>query len=208
MTDLSQTILAKSDQLNADDLIGGKTLTLEITDVRGRESADQPIDIFFKGDNGKPWKPCKSMRRALVFAWGANGKEYVGRSLTLYRDPEVKFGGIAVGGLRISHMSHIDGPMSFPLTASKGSKKIFSVKPLKTQTPAKAPEPEPDNPLLPEEWYALQDRINRAETLSELEEIGAEIKDLSPRMTEAQRQEVRTHYGTRGKYIRSQNANP
>ena len=128
MTSLSSTIKAKSDQLNADDLIGGP-ITIEITRLSGREG-DQPIAINYKGDNDKPWYPCKSMRRVLVFAWGENGNEYVGRKLTLYRDPKVKFGGLEVGGIRISHMSHIDRQITMALTASKANKKPFTVLPL------------------------------------------------------------------------------
>lgn len=204
MTDLSQTIIAKSDQLNADDLIG-RTITVKITNVKGRESADQPIDIHYEGDNGKPYKPCKSMRRVLVYAWGPDGKAYVGRSMTLHRDPEVKFGGIAVGGIRISHMSHIDGPMQFPLTATRGSKKLYTVKPLvQKQEKPPAPEVQPENPLDMEEWYTLQNDINKAETLQDLEKVGEQVKAITDRMTTEQKNEIRLLYGNRGKFIRSQ----
>lgn len=128
MVDMSNTIIAKSDQLNSDDLIG-RSITIKITNVTA-VPGDQPIGIFYEGDDGKPWKPCKSMRRVLVHVWGVDGKEYIGRSLTLYRDPEVKFGGIAVGGIRISHMSHLAAPMQIALTERRGSKKPYVVKPL------------------------------------------------------------------------------
>lgn len=65
MTDLSQTIAPKSDQLNADDLIG-RTMTIKITRVSRMSEPDQPVAIYFEGDSGKPYKPCKSMRRLLV----------------------------------------------------------------------------------------------------------------------------------------------
>lgn len=89
--DLTQTIIAKSDQLNADDLVGADPVTIKITRVQITGSAEQPIAISYEGDNGKPYMPGKSMRRVLVHAWGTDGAVYVGRSLTLYRDPEVKF---------------------------------------------------------------------------------------------------------------------
>jgi hypothetical protein len=50
------------------------------------------------------------MRRVLVAMWGAEASAYVGRSLTLFRDPDVKFGGMETGGIRISHATHIDAP--------------------------------------------------------------------------------------------------
>lgn len=130
MTDLSQTITPKSDQLNADDLIAGPR-TITITKVAGRpNSPEQPIAISFEGDAGKPYLPCKSMRRVLVHLWGNNGEAFVGRCMTLYRDPSVQFGGLAVGGIRISHMSDIDEPVTMALTATRQSRKPYTVRPL------------------------------------------------------------------------------
>lgn len=133
MTDLSLTIAPKSDQLNSDDLISGPR-TIKITRVSGNEGTpEQPINIFFEGDGGKPYRPCKSMRRVLVHVWGRDGNSYVGRSMTIYRDPEVMFGVKKVGGTRISHMSHIDSDMTMALTATRADRKPFTVKPLKVE---------------------------------------------------------------------------
>lgn len=123
------TIAPKSDQLNADDLIG-KTLTITVTKVTMKAGDEQPVSIFFKGDNGKPYKPGKSMRRVLVAVWGADANLYVGKSMTLYRDAAVKFGGLDVGGIRISHMSDLDKQQTIALTATRGVKKGHTVKPL------------------------------------------------------------------------------
>lgn len=129
MTDLAKTILPKSDQLNADDLIGGVTKTIKVTGVN-LIAGDQPIAIHYEGDNGKPYKPGKSMRRVLVNCWGPDGNVYIGRSMTLYRDDKVVFGGVPVGGIRISHLSHIDKEMNMALTVTRTSRKPFVVKPL------------------------------------------------------------------------------
>jgi hypothetical protein len=137
---LAETIIPKSDQLNADDLISG-TITIKVTAIKGSNEPQQPVSINYEGDNGKPYKPCKSMRRVLVSAWGANGAEYVGRSMTLYRDDSVVFGGIAVGGIRISHLSHIDKDLTMPLTVSRTSRKPYSVKRLEVAAPAPTPKP-------------------------------------------------------------------
>lgn len=128
MTDLTQTIIAKSDQLNADDLIG-RTLTVKVTKV-SLAAGDQPIAVNYEGDGGKPFLPCKSMRRVMVKIWGSDGNKYIGRSMTLFRDEKVKFGGLEVGGIRISHMSDITDPVTMALTASKANKKPYTVKPL------------------------------------------------------------------------------
>jgi len=141
MTDpvnIADTIIAKSDQLNADDLMGG-AITIEIARVSGASDRDQPINIHYVGDNNKPWKPCKSMRRVIVKAWGVDTSTYVGRRVTLYRDPKVKWGGMEVGGIRISHMSHIEG-FKMALTATRGSKKLYEVKPLPDSAPPAQPE--------------------------------------------------------------------
>lgn len=137
MTDLSATIAPKSDQLNADDMIAGP-MTIRITKVTEGASKEQPIKIFFENDDGKPYLPCKSMRRLLVQIWGKNGADYVGREMTLYRDPTVKFGGEAVGGIRISHMSNIDKPVTLALTVTRASRKPYTVEPLAPSKPARA----------------------------------------------------------------------
>lgn len=135
--DMTKVIEPKSDQLNSDDLISGPR-TITITKVAIRPGTEQPVSIFFDGDNGKPYKCCKSMARVMVSVWGADANKYIGRSMTLYRDPSVKWGGIEVGGIRISHMSHIDGQITMALTATRGSRKPFTVRALQT-----APEPAP-----------------------------------------------------------------
>jgi len=133
MIDLRGTIKPKSDQLNADDLIGGP-ITIRITGVTVGEG-EQPVAISYEGDGGKPYKPGKSMRRVLVNLWGPDGAVYMGRSLTLYRDEEVVFGGVAVGGIRISHMSHLQRETTMALTATKAKRKPFTVRPLVVEKP-------------------------------------------------------------------------
>ena len=137
MTDMRTTIIPKSDQINADDLIG-RTMTIKVTKVLLTTEADQPVAIHFEGDNGKPYKACKSMRRVLVNVWGPDGNAYIGRSMTIYRDDKVQFGGLAVGGIRISHMSDIEAPVTMALTATRANRKPFTVKPL--VAPTKLPE--------------------------------------------------------------------
>ena len=140
-SDMSSVIIAKSDQLNSDDLISGP-ITVTITSVAIRPGTEQPVSVFFDGDGGKPYKCCKSMARVMVHCWGPDANKYVGHSMTLYRDPKVLWGGMAVGGIRISHMSHLDGAVTIALTATKGSKKLFTVQPM-----AEAGAPKKANPI-------------------------------------------------------------
>jgi len=137
--DLRPTIAPKSDQLNADDLIG-TTKTITITSVRLCGEPDQPVAVHFEGDNGKPYKPGKSMRRVMVKIWGDDASQFVGRRMTLYRDDSVKFGGLNVGGIRISHMSEIDREVAMVLSESKTKRQPFSVKPLFDERPNTAPK--------------------------------------------------------------------
>lgn len=156
MIDMGKTIAPKSDQLNADDLIAGP-MTITITRVSANpESAEQPVSIYFEGDNGKPYKACKSMRRVMVAAWDRDASQYTGRSMTLYRDPSVKFGGLEVGGIRISHMSHIDRPLTMALTSTRAQRKPYTVKPIETTR----------QELSPVDQYAI--------------EFGANLKSMSP----------------------------
>ena len=168
MTDLRETVVPKSDQLNADDLIGGP-ITIHITKV-SLLAGEQPVGIGFEGDNGKPYKPCKSMRRVLIKVWGSDGNAYVGRSMTLYRDDTVRFGGVDVGGIRISHMSGLDKPITMALTATRAQRKPYTVRPL-TAPPPPAEKPAEDK--VEAGVRTLIERINAA-TPTELETITAE----------------------------------
>lgn len=132
MTEINMAhfVAPKSNQINADDLIGGPR-TITITNVRANEgNSEQPVSVFFEGDQNKPFLPCKSMRRVMMDVWGVDAKSYIGKSMTLFRDPEVTWGGMKVGGIRISHMSHMDKAKTMALTASKQKRVPYTVKPL------------------------------------------------------------------------------
>lgn len=126
ISNLRDTIVPKSDQLNAEQLIGAP-LTITVTDVRRGMTDEQPIIISYAEDQGRPYKPCKSMRKVLVFAWGEDGRQWIGRSMTLFNNPEVMFGGVKVGGIRISHMTDIERDISLSLTKTRGKKEQFVI---------------------------------------------------------------------------------
>ena len=134
VTDMGLVIVPRSDQVNADSLLAGP-ITITITRVEIRPGTEQPVSVFFAGDDGKPFKPCKSMAKVMVHCWGRDASQYVGRSMTLYCDPAVKWGGMEVGGIRISHLSHIISNVTMALTETKGRKKPFVVKPLVIDAP-------------------------------------------------------------------------
>lgn len=127
--DLSKTIIPKSDQLNADDLISGAK-TIKIRDIKFGADDTQPVNIYFYGDNNKPFKPCKSVRRILVQLWGADGSQYIGRRITLFRDDSVKWAGVEVGGIRVSHASHIENATRVLVTTAKNKRTPMTIEPL------------------------------------------------------------------------------
>ena len=132
-TSLKDTIVPNSKQLNADELLS-TPITITVTGVT-RASGDQPVAISFNDDGGKPYYPCKTCRKVLIFAWGDDGREWVGKRMTLYCDPEVKFGGVKVGGIRISHMSDIERDLGLSLNITKGKKGEFIIKKMATIRP-------------------------------------------------------------------------
>lgn len=193
MTDLSKTITPKSDQLNADDLTT-EPRTIRVTKVSANPgSSEQPISIYFEGDDNKPWKPCKSMRRVLVQVWGRDGAEYVGRRMTLFRDPSVQWGGVAVGGIRISHMSDIDQPMALMLTASRASRKPYTVDPLGPDSvPVSATQRRNRDRTFAERGDAYGKALTNAKTLTDLQKIrtdGTELMlDLARELPEVEKE--------------------
>jgi hypothetical protein len=135
--DISGTTAPRSDQQNFDDYAAApKTVT--ISEVRAG-TAEQPVEIHLVEFPGRPYKPSKSMRRVLVAAWGPEASAYVGRRMTLVGDPSVKFGGIALGGIKIAALSHIEKRLTIQLTVTKGKRAPHTVDPLPELAPPKPP---------------------------------------------------------------------
>lgn len=126
--DITETTAPRSDQQNFDDYVSGPK-TVQISEVTAG-SAEQPVDIHLVEFPGRPFKPSKTVRRILVAAWGPEASNYVGRRMTLYGDPTIKFGGATVGGIRVSHLSHIDKPLTISLTETRGKRKPHRIEPL------------------------------------------------------------------------------
>lgn len=124
--DLRPTIIPKSDQLNSEQLLGGPII-ITVTDVSVGTSKEQPVIVHYEGDQGRPYKPCLTMRKVLIHAWGPDGTKWRGRSMELYCDPSVKFGGEMVGGIRIARLSDIPKEIKVSLTATKGRKALHEI---------------------------------------------------------------------------------
>jgi hypothetical protein len=130
---MTQSIAPRSDQINADDLMAGP-VTVTVKEVTAG-TPEQPVDVHLVEFPGRAYRPSKSMRRVLVSAWGKEASAYTGRQLTLVRNPEITFGRDKVGGIEISEISHLEKPLTVALTATRGKRKNFTVKPLVEAAP-------------------------------------------------------------------------
>jgi hypothetical protein len=189
--DIDATLAPKSDQLDAIELAEPRTIT--VTRVTAG-TGEQPLNVWFEGDNDRPWRPSKTVRRILRECWGKRGSDWVGKSCTLYNDRTVKYGGIEVGGVRVSHASHIAGPVVLMLPVTRGKFKRYEVQPLKT--PAKR-EDRPPLDLAPATeqdaaFSALLADMRAAADVEQLAEVLA-AHDMNA-FSESQREMARAEY--------------
>ena len=160
--DISTSIEARSDQINADDLLGGpQTYTIREV-IAGK--AESPFD-FMLVETERAYRPSKTMRRVIVNAWGPEASNYAGRRLTVYREPTIQFGGKTVGGIRISHMSHIEKRVEVLAQVTRGKREKFIVDPL------------PDAPTTPAPTEPTADEVTAC---TDKDELGRMWKRSSP----------------------------
>jgi hypothetical protein len=124
--DISQALVAKSDQLNASDLTGAP-IVATIAAVQVVKGAPKPVIIDLVGMNGRPWKPSKGMLRVIARAWGTESDVWVGRSVKLTNNPDVIYAGERVGGVEVIAMSHIEAPFTEPVRISQKKVKQHTV---------------------------------------------------------------------------------
>ena len=155
--DISETLAPNSDQLDAVDLLSGpRTFTV---DRVTKGNSEQPIQVHLR-EFPRPWRPGVNQRRVLGNVWGTDSTVWAGRRLTLWCDQSVAYGGQKVGGIRVTHMSHISKRTGTPIIPTRGKSTIYNVDPL------------PDNaPTAP-----VQDE----QTVARLAELRAEWKDATP----------------------------
>ena len=129
----------RSDQWNGDDFASGpKTFSIG-TVVDGKAEAKYDIELTDGGE--RVWRPPLTMLRILMATWGEETELWRGHRVTLFLDPEVMFGGDKVGGIRISHLSHLDKPLLTKVTKKRGRRENFTVQPLTEPAPNPAPKP-------------------------------------------------------------------
>lgn len=136
--DITDALAPKSDQLDAVELVKPRTFTIDTGSKLGKREGRTVAEIKLVGFD-RVWRPSKGMLDVLAACWGLDGKQWAGRSVTLYCDPNVMFGPDKVGGIRISHLSHIDEPRTVTIRANGvGRKRSWRVDPLTESTPTAA----------------------------------------------------------------------
>ncbi len=134
MLDLSGTIKGKSDQLNADDFISGDKL-VQVEGVNLTKDPQQPVQIYYYGCEGKPFKPCLTVRRILIKLWGIDGSQWPNKWMNLYVDHTVSFGKQKnIGGIRVNAVSHIPSAATISLSIRRGVKQHFVVQPIQLES--------------------------------------------------------------------------
>lgn len=127
--DITETTVANADQINVADL-AAEGATFTVVAVSRGPSTEQPIDIHTAESPGKPWRPCKTMRRLLRDTWGIRTGVYAGRLVRLYVDPTVTYGKNKTGGIRVGAVSHIEQKMELTYQVRRGVYQTFIVQPL------------------------------------------------------------------------------
>lgn len=131
MSDITHILEAKSDQLNAVDIIGDeKIITITSVDV-----TKDSITVHYEGEGKKPWKiGNKTVPRILNKIWDAKGETdvWVGKTVAVHYDPTVVYAGEAVGGIRPHAASGIESKQVVKTREMRGNKpKTFEIQPLR-----------------------------------------------------------------------------
>lgn len=168
---LSDTIVTKSDQLNAEDLLTANRV-IKITGARFVKDPQQPLILNYEGDNGRPYKPCLTMRKALKFAYGDNPYNLIGKSLELYCDPDVKFGKEKVGGVRISGMSDIKSNIRASFTETRGKKKEYVFKRIEPKELPPYPEDKFNAAVETMEAWVKEGKMTAEQVINKCEQTG------------------------------------
>lgn len=134
MTSVAHLTVAKSDQLNAADVVGGKKV-LEVTKVTVPKtlSSSTPLVINYNGENGRPWKITSvTVVRILRKIWGDDSANWIGQHVEVVCDETVVYAGEEVGGVRPVAATGIETTQTIKLKEKRGPKpKTFIIQPLR-----------------------------------------------------------------------------
>lgn len=126
--DIRAATKPKSDQLNYETfLTGSQTFTVSKVTPGDR---DHPVFIHMNECPATPYKPSKGMLKCIAQpdGWGDKSSQWVGKSITLYGDPTVIYGGVEVGGIKVAALSDISGDYETLISARRGVRKPHLIK--------------------------------------------------------------------------------
>ena len=126
--DIRAATKPKSDQLNYETfLTGPQTFTVSKVTPGDR---DHPVFIHMNECPTTPYKPSKGMLKCIAQpdGWGDKSSQWVGKSITLYGDPAVIYGGVEVGGIKVAALSDINGDYETLISARRGVRKPHLIK--------------------------------------------------------------------------------
>lgn len=126
--DIRAATKPKSDQLNYETfLTGPQTFTVSKVTPGDR---DHPVFIHMNECPATPYKPSKGMLKCIAQpdGWGDKSSKWVGKSITLYGDPTVIYGGVEVGGIKVAALSDINGDYETLISARRGVRKPHIIK--------------------------------------------------------------------------------
>lgn len=128
----------------------------EVTDPEDRERKVAKIALALEdahtGAPMKAWIPCPTTFRVMTALFGTNlTRRWVGRLLTIHRDPNVRVGRKVVGGIRIMGSPELDKPMPLEIKAGRAPVYRVTLRPTgrgSASLPATAPATAPTPPTL------------------------------------------------------------
>lgn len=182
---IREFVKIKSDRLNYEDFIMGPQ---DFTIARLGKKIDQGnprLLMFFEGREETPYWASKGMLKCLsnVDGWGESEfSEWVGRKVRLFGEPTVVYAGKEMGGIQISHISHIEKEFTTKITLRRGLRVDFTIYPLIEEAlPAYCPQKFKTN--LPAWQSAIESGAATAEKIiAKLETVGT--------LTEEQKKQI------------------
>lgn len=172
--DLRASVIPNSDQLNYED-VQSTVITAVVTAVTSG-SKEQPVNVHLAGFDGRPYKPSKTMRRLIIAGWGDRADDWIGKSLSIKGDPSIRFGGVAIGGIRVIALSDISDPFSLMLSTSRGKRSEYRIEKLKIQNVAEKPKRSSSDILTAfTEWVS-----NESDSDQILQKLNSAKKLMSP----------------------------
>lgn len=126
--DIRAATKPKSDQLNYETFLTGPQ-TFIVSKVTPGDR-DHPVFIHMNECPATPYKPSKGMLKCIAQpdGWGDKSSQWVGKSITLYGDPTVIYGGVEVGGIKVAALSDINGDYETLISARRGVRKPHLIK--------------------------------------------------------------------------------